>query len=214
MKGRLGTKRGNKERKGRRPLSFSTPVVCPLTLSSFLLVCQSICICLSTNKKDRDWRDLWIIILCSPCDTEKLIGSQMGRWVCLCVWEKGLEKYIFIHLYTCIATFIFLVNASVPASRNTHVQTVCTSVSAFLCASTAYCMCALCTPACILTDTQEGVSVRVCVSHFLFVEIRGRRRAALSGSWKWNLSRGTLPFFSPHLPLLPLDLLLIFLLSF
>lgn len=138
MKGRLGTKRGNKERKGRRPFSFSTPVVCPLTLSSFLLVCQSICICLSTNKKDRDWRDLWIIILCSPCDREKLIGSQMGRWVCLCVWEKGLEKYIFIHLYTCIATFIFLVNASVPASRNTHVQTVCTSVSAFLYASTAH----------------------------------------------------------------------------
>lgn len=141
-------------------------------------------------------------------EANRLPNGKVGVFVC----ER--ERTWKIHLYTCIATFIFLVNASVPASRNTHVQTVCTSVSAFLCASTAYCMCALCTPACILTDTQEGVSVRVCVSHFLFVEIRGRRRAALSGSWKWNLSRGTLPFFSPRLPHLPLDLLLIFLLSF
>lgn len=48
---------------------------------------------------------------------------------------------------------------------------------------------------CIWTDTHRGCFHRVCkclcVSHFLLVEIRGRRRAALSGSWKWDLSWGT-----------------------
>lgn len=39
---------------------------------------------------------------------------------------------------------------------------------------------------CVFTDAQEGVTVyvSVCLSHFLRVEIRGRRRAELSDSWK------------------------------
>lgn len=164
MKGRLGTKRGNKERKGCRPFSFSTPVVCPLTLSSFLLVCQSICICLSTNKKDRDWRDLWIIILCSPCDTEKLIGSQMGRWVCLCVREKGLEKYIFIHLYTCIATFIFLVNASGPLLE-THMFKQYVLACLLFCVHLLHTVCVLCAHLRVFWQTLKRVFQ--CVYVFL-----------------------------------------------
>lgn len=74
------------------------------------------------------------------------------------------------------------------------------------CTLACMCMCV-----CVCTDAADGVSVygSVCLSHFLHVEIRGRRRAELSDSWKWDLSMGldssALPFHpffhSPSVPL-------------
>lgn len=107
---------------------------------------------------------LWIIILCSPCDTEKLIGSQMGRWVCLCVREKGLEKYIFIHLYTCIATFIFLVNASVPLLE-THMFKQYVLACLLFCVHLLHTVCVLCAHLRVFWQTLKRVFQ--CVYVFL-----------------------------------------------
>lgn len=119
-----------KQRKKRNVGLFLFPhLLCVRSLSSFLLVCQSICICLSTNKTDRDGRDLWIIILCSPCDTEKLIGSQMGRWVCLCVRErkdlKNTSLYIYIYCYIYISSKCFSASFSKHTCSNSMYERVC-----------------------------------------------------------------------------------------
>ena len=171
MKGGVGTeRRGNRrKKKGRLQFFFSAHTCCASSSSSRPSVCLQYLSFLSLQRrKDRYWRDLWIIIPCSPRDTEKLIGSQQGIRACVClsvcVWVRGKHvcRFMFISLLY-VLTFSCMFLYSNHAAR-TSVHVCVSSVRLHVCVVFAQILQRLFLCVC--------VCVCVCFFHFLHVEIR------------------------------------------
>lgn len=170
MKGRVGTERGNKDRKGFLHFFLFLHLLCVLSLYPlFFYICQSICsICLSSVYKE-ERQQLKGSVNHYPLLTpwhQKANRLPAGN-ICLCVWERMMKlvlgKHSFLHTvycHVCISTVC--VNAKLFIFLCTCASLVRVFVCTFVCTWTYIFMSYV--HLCVFALILKRVFLRVCFS--------------------------------------------------